>query len=340
VDATIDQLISIGGDNETDGHSGSQIPMDGEGPPGYSPRDSAGSESERLPSYHETVSQRPKHSQRNERRARVKTSNLSRSSASGYTAPLVGPLPDDFLRIPLPKPQKYTQRRRTAGLPLGYTREQTLATTRPGVTVEPNTDLQVLEDERIALYIQNEEFLRELRRNREFIDSLESDRRRQVQDHMLLVYPSKNRHPTATVPPRMTRNYMPSHSPPNAVPVSTGRQNSVRATQLPRQERYRDDVRAPPQQQASSSTRVQETVAATTTIENGTDEQLKTLHGLGYEAESDDTATSGQVTSDDDKAFKEKLRHMSKCKTMKCCGVVGKITPKITAFCCSATQVH
>jgi hypothetical protein len=42
------------------------------------------------------------------------------------------------------------------------------------VTVEPNTDLQVLEDERIALYIQNEEFLRELRRNREFIDSLES----------------------------------------------------------------------------------------------------------------------------------------------------------------------
>ena len=69
---------------------------------------------------------------------------------------------------------RYTQRRRTAGLPLGYAREQTLATTRAGVTVEPNTDLQVLEDERIALYIQNEEFLRELRRNREFIDSLES----------------------------------------------------------------------------------------------------------------------------------------------------------------------
>jgi hypothetical protein len=76
-------------------------------------------------------------------------------------------------------------------------------------------------------------------------------------------------------------------------------------------------VRAPPQQQASSSTRVQETVAATTTIENGTDEQLKTLHGLGYEAESDDTATSGQVTSDDDKAFKEKLRHMSKSTKKK-----------------------
>lgn len=48
------------------------------------------------------------------------------------------------------------------------------SSSRTGVAVEPNTDLQVLEDERIALYIQNEEFLRELRRNREFIDSLES----------------------------------------------------------------------------------------------------------------------------------------------------------------------
>ena len=106
VDATIDQLISIGGGSETDGYSDGQIPMDGEGPPGYSPRERAGARSERLPSYHETVSQSQPTRERNDGRVRVKTSNLSRSSASGYTAPLVGPLPDDFLRIPLPKPQK------------------------------------------------------------------------------------------------------------------------------------------------------------------------------------------------------------------------------------------
>ena len=119
---------------------------------------------------------------------------------------------------------------------------------------------------------------------------------------------------------------MPSHSPPNAVPMSTGRQYSVRATQLPRQDRYRDDVRAPRQQQTPPTsrvqqtrvqqTRVQQTDATTPVVGNGTDEQLTTLHGLGFEAESDDVPSSSQVSSDDDRAFKEKLRHMSKCKSI------------------------
>ena len=109
VDATIDQLISMGGEeDETDNGSVPQVPTDGEGPPGYSPRQSH-DDVDPLPSY-ETVARaqqrEPVRNERNQRRVIVKATNLSRTSASGYTAPLVGSLPDDFLRIKLPKPQK------------------------------------------------------------------------------------------------------------------------------------------------------------------------------------------------------------------------------------------
>lgn len=108
VDATIDQLISMGASSETDDRSLAQMPMDGEGPPGYSPRETQ-DEFDALPSYPTVTQSEPRdtaRSERSHRHVKVKATNLSRTSASGYTAPLVGPLPDDFLRIRLPKPQK------------------------------------------------------------------------------------------------------------------------------------------------------------------------------------------------------------------------------------------
>lgn len=53
-----------------------------------------------------------------------------------------------------------------------------------GATEQDKKLKQYLEDERIALFLQNEEFMRELQRNREFLMALErgtSDRTRAVQ---------------------------------------------------------------------------------------------------------------------------------------------------------------
>lgn len=42
-----------------------------------------------------------------------------------------------------------------------------------GVSEQERKLKQYLEDERIALFLQNEEFMKELQRNREFLDALE-----------------------------------------------------------------------------------------------------------------------------------------------------------------------
>lgn len=85
--------------------------------------------------------------------------------------------------------------------------------------------------------------------------------------------------------------------------------------QLSRQERYRDDVPPAQEQRIPQTSHTESTETATSAAMNGADEQLTTLHGLGFEAETtDDVPSSANASSDDDRAFKEKLRHMSKGK--------------------------
>jgi hypothetical protein len=63
-----------------------------------------------------------------------------------WRPPLLGPLPDDFLRLP------------------GVARRR-----------QPSNEREAayLEDERIALFLQNEEFMAELRWNKDFLSTLE-----------------------------------------------------------------------------------------------------------------------------------------------------------------------
>uniref|UniRef100_H3CHC3 CUE domain containing 1b n=1 Tax=Tetraodon nigroviridis TaxID=99883 RepID=H3CHC3_TETNG len=113
-----------------------------------------------------------------------------------WNPPLLGRLPDDFLRI-LPQ-----QSDSIKGSQSGLTRPSSSSssassisrwTTRSGSQLGPAGTAggqglpagateqdrklkQYLEDERIALFLQNEEFMRELQRNREFLVALERDR--------------------------------------------------------------------------------------------------------------------------------------------------------------------
>uniref|UniRef100_A0A8C2IJ46 CUE domain containing 1b n=1 Tax=Cyprinus carpio TaxID=7962 RepID=A0A8C2IJ46_CYPCA len=99
-----------------------------------------------------------------------------------WNPPLLGSLPDDFLRI-LPQQLDSIQGSQSSmskpssssSVPQKVTTVAAAAGT--GSTSEQERKLkQYLEDERIALFLQNEEFMKELQRNREFLIALERDR--------------------------------------------------------------------------------------------------------------------------------------------------------------------
>ncbi|XP_051253959.1 CUE domain-containing protein 1b isoform X1 [Dicentrarchus labrax] len=117
-------------------------------------------------------------------------------SYRNWNPPLLGNLPDDFLRI---LPQQLDSIKQTSQSSVSQpssssssssisqwtaqsgSRPEAAGTTGdPGLTTgatEQDKKLkQYLEDERIALFLQNEEFMRELQRNREFLIALERDR--------------------------------------------------------------------------------------------------------------------------------------------------------------------
>ncbi|NXU57653.1 CUED1 protein, partial [Turnix velox] len=106
-----------------------------------------------------------------------------------WNPPLLGNLPEDFLRI-LPQQNTGTQVR--LHLPTGLcsvlssptqssqSRQQPvprgLVPRGQGSLEQERRWKQYLEDERIALFLQNEEFMKELQRNRDFLLALERDR--------------------------------------------------------------------------------------------------------------------------------------------------------------------
>ncbi|XP_041097338.1 CUE domain-containing protein 1-like isoform X2 [Polyodon spathula] len=100
-----------------------------------------------------------------------------------WNPPLLGSLPDDFLRI-LPQQRGSVQNSQSSQpqVPGAGSRVTAAAVgggaqASQGVATEQERKLkQYLDDERIALFLQNEEFMRELQRNREFLLALEKDR--------------------------------------------------------------------------------------------------------------------------------------------------------------------
>lgn len=91
-----------------------------------------------------------------------------------WNPPLLGSLPDDFLRI-LPQQLDSGQ-----GNPAGPKPVSGEGGPAPAPGPDPRDQesrwKQYLEDERIALFLQNEEFMKELQRNRDFLLALERDR--------------------------------------------------------------------------------------------------------------------------------------------------------------------
>ncbi|XP_040050355.1 CUE domain-containing protein 1b isoform X2 [Gasterosteus aculeatus] len=201
VDATIDQLLQMsidgqGSDDSSD--SDDSIPpeilertlepdsSDEEPPPVYSP-----------PSYDMHIYDRkypeapPSPPPRFE--AQPPPGHQQVRSYRNWNPPLLGNLPDDFLRI---LPQQLESIKQDSQSSLSHPSSsssssvssisQWIAQSGAGTSGSPGLTMgateqdkklkQYLEDERIALFLQNEEFMRELQRNREFLVALERDR--------------------------------------------------------------------------------------------------------------------------------------------------------------------
>ncbi|XP_056466579.1 CUE domain-containing protein 1b isoform X1 [Gadus chalcogrammus] len=188
VDATIDQLLQMSIDgNCSDDSSDSEDSIspeilertlepdssDEEPPPGYSP-----------PTYDLHAHDR-KYPQAPPPRFEAQPSTLCQvGSYRHWNPPLLGNLPEDFLRIlpqqlehikpnPVISESQQTTRARSAPATGGTGS----ASGSRGAATEPEGKLkQYLEDERIAMFLQNEEFMRELQRNHDFLIALERDR--------------------------------------------------------------------------------------------------------------------------------------------------------------------
>lgn len=179
VDATIDQLLLMnldgsGYDDSSD--SDDSIPpeilertlepdsSDEEPPPVYSP-----------PAYDLHVFDRQYPQAPPSPPPRIDVSNSSGPQVHrcyrNWNPPLLGNLPDDFLRI-LPQQLDSVQSSQNCNQTVpgeGSQRSQ-------GLLDQERKWKQYLEDERIALFLQNEEFMKELQRNRDFLIALERDR--------------------------------------------------------------------------------------------------------------------------------------------------------------------
>lgn len=185
VDATIDQLLQMnleaGGGSVYEDSSDSEdsIPpeilertlepdsSDEEPPPVYSP-----------PAYHMHMFDRPYPLAPPTPPPRIDVlGSVPPSSQRRYrnwNPPLLGNLPEDFLRI-LPQQLDSIQANSGGSKPTSTEGGLTPAA-GPGPRDQDSRWKQYLEDERIALFLQNEEFMKELQRNRDFLLALERDR--------------------------------------------------------------------------------------------------------------------------------------------------------------------
>ncbi|CAO2644764.1 CUE domain-containing protein 1 [Lemmus lemmus] len=185
VDATIDQLLQMnleaGGGSAYEDSSDSEdsIPpeilertlepdsSEEEPPPVYSP-----------PAYHMHVFDRPYPMAPPTPPPRIDVLGsgqpASQSRYRNWNPPLLGNLPDDFLRI-LPQQMDSIQGHPGGSKPTGGEGGPP-PVPGPSVCDQDSRWKQYLEDERIALFLQNEEFMKELQRNRDFLLALERDR--------------------------------------------------------------------------------------------------------------------------------------------------------------------
>ncbi|CAM1320942.1 CUEDC1 (predicted) [Pycnogonum litorale] len=100
-----------------------------------------------------------------------------------WKPPMLGPLPDSFLRIPT---QHSRRRNRKVVLSSELLKQKMLENERLRMlegSVDPDI-ARYLEDERMALLLQNEEFVTELRRNKDFMYTLDRDTRAKLKQQL------------------------------------------------------------------------------------------------------------------------------------------------------------
>ena len=158
VDATIDQLLSMGVDMQESVSSSLDsehhpLPSysdlnESEPPPAYTPRESNSSRS--------STASRP----------------LPAKPYSAWNPPLLGKLPDDFLRL---GPSTTPVRSPLAG---------------SGDSMNDRELERFLEDEKLAMVLQNQEFMRELRHNKDFMLSLEKGLWFRIINQRILLHPN------------------------------------------------------------------------------------------------------------------------------------------------------
>ncbi|OQR67199.1 CUE domain-containing protein 1-like [Tropilaelaps mercedesae] len=92
----------------------------------------------------------------------MKQSKHALRDLKNWNPPLLGPLPKSFLRLDVHGP----------GMAAGAVAFSGGGESSPGGPADAEL-AQFLEDERMAILLQNEEFMRELRRNKDFMSSLD-----------------------------------------------------------------------------------------------------------------------------------------------------------------------
>lgn len=161
VDATIDQLLAMTTDNENEKLRNE---IEQKETLAVIPPVSASAETSPARSPHRSLQQ-------------VQNTEIAMRTVRGWAPPLLGPLPDDFLRL-TPTPWEVSQKKQAMVLSQQMLQEKYAENQRVrGVLCEvgdPELD-RYLEDERIALFLQNEEFMAELRWNKDFLSTLEKD---------------------------------------------------------------------------------------------------------------------------------------------------------------------
>ena len=88
-----------------------------------------------------------------------------------WNAPLVGNLPDDFLCL---SSATCSSHNNSTDATSSMNSNTSLSTNNSNDFMTDDDVERFLEDEKLAIFLQNEEFLRELRRNREFVSSLDA----------------------------------------------------------------------------------------------------------------------------------------------------------------------
>ncbi|CAN7986983.1 CUE domain-containing protein 1 [Ixodes scapularis] len=167
VDATIDQLLAMATDNDNERlRTELEATENAEAPPHYSPPGGPTPP----PSYQQAT--RPMHSHRGEEQPQPQPPPTSHRSQ--WKPPLLGPLPPTFLRLtPSPGP---SQGELSSAVLQQRMEENARQQRRLAQEGGPCGDLaRFLEDERMAILLQNQEFVRQLRGNRDFMTTLHRD---------------------------------------------------------------------------------------------------------------------------------------------------------------------